>query len=70
MVALLADRAPGLTTALRAAGKRWGFVIVDGTLIHTDRLAADRPFSSGKHRCHGVNVQVDPSGFDEIMPMR
>lgn len=33
-------------------------MVVDGTLIATDRLAADRPFYSGKHHRHGVNVQV------------
>lgn len=30
----------------------------DGTLIATDRIAVDRPFHSGKHRHHGVNLQV------------
>lgn len=27
-------------------------------LIHTDRVKADRPYFSGKHRVHGMNVQV------------
>jgi DDE superfamily endonuclease len=58
VVDLLAARAEGLVVALRRARRRWGFVIVDGTLVHTDRLAADRPFFSGKHRHHGVNIQV------------
>ncbi len=59
IVTLLAARAPSLTAALRRARRRrWPFVIVDGTLIATDRLAADRPFYSGKHHRHGVNVQV------------
>lgn len=33
-------------------------------LIRTDRLAADRPFYQGKHRCHGMNLQAiaDPDG--------
>jgi hypothetical protein len=37
---------------------------VDGTLIPIDRVAADRPFYSGKHRKHGMNLQViaSPSG--------
>jgi hypothetical protein len=33
-------------------------VVIDGTLIPGDRLAADRPFYSGKHRRHGMNLQV------------
>ena len=43
-------------------------VILDGTLLWIDRVAMssgrDRPFYSGKHKCHGVNVQVitDPAG--------
>ena len=40
------------------------FVILDGTLLPIDRIAADRPFYSGKHKKHGMNVQVitDPAG--------
>ncbi|GGO52862.1 hypothetical protein GCM10012287_38150 [Streptomyces daqingensis] len=34
------------------------FVILDGTLLPIDRAAADRPFFSGKHKKHGMNVQV------------
>jgi DDE superfamily endonuclease len=34
------------------------FAVLDGTLIRTDRVAADRPFFSGKHHCHGMNLQV------------
>ena len=58
-VALLAARSPNLYTALRAA-KQAGhaFVVIDGTLIPVDRVAADRPFYSGKHRKHGMNLQV------------
>jgi hypothetical protein len=33
-------------------------VVLDGTLIPIDRVAADRPFYSGKHRRHGMNLQV------------
>jgi hypothetical protein len=32
--------------------------VLDGTLIPIDRLRADTPFYSGKHKRHGVNVQV------------
>lgn len=34
------------------------FVVFDGTLVRTDRVAANRPFFSGKHHCHGMNLQV------------
>ena len=43
-------------------------MILDGTLLRIDRVAmasgGDRAFYSGKHRCHGPNVQVlaDPVG--------
>ncbi|SCD71636.1 DDE superfamily endonuclease [Streptomyces sp. SolWspMP-sol7th] len=33
-------------------------MIVDCTLIPTDRIAADEPYYSQKHRKHGMNVQV------------
>jgi len=37
-------------------------VILDGTLLRIDRVGMtgghDRPFYSGKHKCHGLNVQV------------
>lgn len=56
---LLAARAPKLRAAVREA-KRAGhaYVILDGTLIPIDRVAADRPFYSGKHKKHGMNLQV------------
>lgn len=40
------------------------FVILDGTLLAIDRIAADTPYCSGKHKRHGMNVQVltDPFG--------
>jgi hypothetical protein len=69
---VLADRAPGLRGALlaaRAAGH--AHVTVDGTLIRTDRCHVPGPTArtdrsgrrvdlwwSGKHGCHGGNVQV------------
>src|SRR5271169_4018643 len=58
-VALLAARAPKLRQAVRDAKKTGhAYVIVDGTLIPIDRVAADRPFYSGKHKRHGMNLQV------------
>jgi len=58
-VMLLSARSPKLAQAVRKA-VRDGLthVILDGTLIHTDRVKADRPYFSGKHRVHGMNVQV------------
>lgn len=62
-VNLLAALAPTLTEAVRAASTK-AYVILDGTLLPIDRIAADRPFYSGKHKKHGMNVQViaDPQG--------
>jgi hypothetical protein len=65
-VALLAARAPKLRRALRAVGKH-AYVVLDGTLIPIDRVAADRPFYSGKHRRHGMNLQVIASPDGEIL---
>lgn len=50
-VTLLARRAPKLDQALRAA-KEAGhpYPVLDGTLIRIDRVAADRPYHSGKNR--------------------
>ncbi len=58
-VALLAERSPTLDQALRTAKRAgYAFVVLDGTLIPIDRVAADRPYHSGKHKKHGMNVQV------------
>lgn len=59
IVALLSARSPKLGAALRKAGTDGlTHLVLDGTLIHTDRVKADRPYFSGKHRVHGMNVQV------------
>ena len=69
-VELLAARAPKLRQAVRDAEKAGhAYVIVDGTLIPVDRLAADRPFYSGKHKKHGMNLQVIASPDGEILWM-
>jgi hypothetical protein len=68
----LAARAPDLHEVLeagKAAG--WTHVVLDGTLIETDRCRVKNPdtghdlWFSGKHRTHGGNVQIvcDPEGF-------
>jgi len=36
----------------------YAYVVLDWTLIPIDRVAADRPFYSGKHKKHGMNLQV------------
>ncbi|MDP9459976.1 MAG: IS5 family transposase [Actinomycetota bacterium] len=68
----LAAQAPDLHSALeRGSAEGWSHVIVDGTLIATDRCRAKNPdtghdlWFSGKHRAHGGNVQIicDPEGF-------
>ncbi|MBB4968218.1 hypothetical protein F4559_005577 [Saccharothrix violaceirubra] len=40
--------------------------IVDGTPIPMDRIAADRPFHSGKHKIHGMNPQVVASPDGDV----
>ena len=66
-IALLAAMAPTLEQAIEVARGK-AFVILDGTLLRIDRVGMasgyDRAFYSGKHKAHGVNVQViaDPAG--------
>jgi hypothetical protein len=67
-VGLLAARAPKLRTAVREAAKAgYAYVVLDGTLIPVDRVAAGRPFYSGKHRKHGMNLQVIASPTGDIV---
>jgi hypothetical protein len=67
-VTLLAARAPKLRRALVAAKDAGhAYVVIDGTLIPIDRVAADRPFYSGKHRRHGMNLQVISAPDGEIV---
>ena len=67
LVDLLARSAPDLAAAVQAA-RRKAYVVLDGTLVTIDRVGmrtgADRPYYSGKHKRHGLNVQVltDPAG--------
>ncbi len=55
--------APTLTGAMKTIRTK-AFVILDGILLPTGRIAADTPYCSGKHKRHGMNVQVltDPFG--------
>jgi hypothetical protein len=64
-IAVLTARQPSLHGALLAAkAAGHSHVIVDGTLIHTDRISTPGPtrgvdlWWSGKHRHHGGNIQV------------
>jgi hypothetical protein len=41
--------------------------VLDGTLIPAGRVAADRPFYSGKHKRHGMNLQVIASPNGSIL---
>ena len=67
-VDLLAARAPKLRQAVRDARKAgYAYVVVDGTLIPVNRVAADRPFYSGKHKRHGMNLQVIASPTGDIV---
>ena len=49
------------------ARRAMAYVVIDGTLIPIDRIAADRPFYSGKHKMHGVNLQVIASPDGTIL---
>lgn len=72
---MLAAWAPGLHEALTGLGEDV-HVIVDGTLIPTDRIAADEPYHSMKHKTHGMNVQAiarpdgTPLWFNRATPGR
>src|SRR5688572_15642222 len=56
-VNLLATLANDLHAAISRAS-RLAYAIVDGTLIPIDRVAAERPHSSGKHKRYGMNAQI------------
>jgi hypothetical protein len=61
------DLLAALADDLRAAAvraSRLAYAILDGTLIPIDRVADQKPYYSGKHKRHGMNVQVvaDPAG--------
>ncbi|WP_347876999.1 transposase family protein [Micromonospora sp. KC606] len=62
-ITLLAALADDINAcAVRVA--RLAYAILDGTLIPIDRVAEQRPYYLGKHKRHGVTVQVvaDPAG--------
>ena len=68
---VLAAQAPDLREVLEAGqAAGWTHVVLDGTLIRTDRCRTKNPdtghdlWFSGKHKAHGGNVQIvcDPDG--------
>ncbi|MFC8232272.1 transposase family protein [Streptomyces sp. NPDC057284] len=65
-VKLLAALAPNLRAAVKAASRK-AFVILDETLLPIDRIASDRPYYSGKHKKHGMNVQVITDPFGRLL---
>ena len=68
VVALLAARESKLRKAVREANKAgYSSVVLDGMLISIDRVAADRPFYSGKHKRRGMNLQVIASTDGDIL---
>ncbi|MFE9491263.1 MULTISPECIES: transposase family protein [unclassified Streptomyces] len=65
-VDLLAALAPTLTEAMQSIRTKT-FVILDDTLLSIDRIAADTPHYSGKHKRHGMNVQVLTDSFGRLV---
>lgn len=65
-VEVLAALGPTLQQAMTVAANE-AFVILDGTLLHIDRIAAGRRYYSGKHKCHGMNVQVIADAFGRLL---
>lgn len=54
-----AAHSPGAEAAQGGPGREeagYAYVVLDGTLIPIDRVAAGRPFYSGKHKRHGMNL--------------
>lgn len=49
------------------AASRKAFVILDGTLLPIDRIVSDRPYDSGRHKRHGMNVQVITDPFGRLL---
>jgi Helix-turn-helix of DDE superfamily endonuclease/DDE superfamily endonuclease len=56
-VDLLAAAADDLATAMGRI-RQLAYAILDGTLVPIDRVADQKPYYCGKHKRHGVNVQV------------
>lgn len=59
-------RTPSLAEVMRTIRAK-AFVILDGTLLTIDRIAADAPYYSGGHKRHGMNVQVLTGPFERLL---
>ena len=66
-VALLALRSRSCARPCGTPRRPGTYLVIDGTLIPIDRVAADRPSCSGKHRKHGMNLQVIASLSGDIV---
>ncbi|MBN9759795.1 hypothetical protein DMP14_31210, partial [Pseudonocardia sp. Ae707_Ps2] len=60
-------RWPKTSTRSAIESGRWPGVLLDGTLVPIDRVAGQRRFYSGRHRRHGMNVQVLADPFGRLM---
>jgi hypothetical protein len=58
------EAAPGVRDADKAGH---AYLVIDGTLIPVERVAADQPFYSGKHHRQGMNLQVIVSPDGDIV---
>jgi len=56
-IALLSPAADDPTAAMQQISQL-AYAILDGTLIPIERVADRKPYHSGKHKRHGVNVQA------------
>jgi hypothetical protein len=65
-VEVLAAQAQTLAEAMTTVRTK-AYVILDGTLLPIDRIAADTPYYSGKHKRHGMNVQVITDPFGRLL---
>lgn len=65
-VDVLAALAPTLEEAVSTAAQK-AYVVLNGTLLPIDRIAADRAFYSGKHKRHGMNIQVITDPFGHLL---
>nr|WP_202525230.1 transposase family protein [Streptomyces sp. SID4926] len=65
-VEVLAAQAQTLAEAMTTVRTK-AYVVLDGTLLPIDRIAADTPYYSGKHKRHGMNVQVITDPFGRLL---
>ena len=65
-ITLLNNAAPDLPTIIERL-RRLPYIILDGTLIPIDRVTGDKPYYSGKHHRHGMNIQVIASPHGHLL---